>query len=307
MKLYKLSPACKSYLWGGNKLRESYHKESAEDVISETWELSAHPNGPSVIEGGPDKGLTFPAFLAKHGRQILGKNAASCADFPILIKLIDARLRLSIQVHPNDEQARAEGQFGKNEMWYILEADPGAFLYLGFREEITKEEFRRRIGDGTLPDVLNKVYVHPGEVYFIPAGTLHAIGAGIVIAEIQQNSDLTYRVFDYMRRDKEGKFRPLHVEQAVAVTNCVPPAPYVSADDHLVTCPYFTVDAVSAPYLGLAGSDSFVSVLVTDGEGEILAGDEVLPVRKGDSVFIPAESGLFTLQGSAKALITRVN
>lgn len=194
MKLIRLKPACKNNLWGGNKLREFYHKESADDIIAETWELSAHKNGPSTVANGPDAGMSFPDFIEKHGKRILGTEAASYADFPILIKLIDACDKLSIQVHPNNEQARAmEGQYGKTEMWIILEAEPDAFLYYGFKQEITKEEFRRRIEDGTLTEVLNQVFVHPGEVYFIPAGTLHAIGKGIVLAEIQQSSDVTDR------------------------------------------------------------------------------------------------------------------
>ena len=307
MKLIRLKPACKNNLWGGNKLREFYHKESADDIIAETWELSAHKNGPSTVANGPDAGMSFPDFIEKHGKRILGTEAASYADFPILIKLIDACDKLSIQVHPNNEQARAmEGQYGKTEMWVILEAEPDAFLYYGFKQEITKEEFRRRIEDGTLTEVLNQVFVHPGEVYFIPAGTLHAIGKGIVIAEIQQSSDVTYRIFDYMRRGKDGKLRELHVDKAVEVTNCVPPTPYEATDGHLVTCPYFTVDRAEAPYLGFCGPESFVHVLVTDGEGELRSGDEVLSVRKGDSVFIPASGGHFSLSGTAKALISRL-
>ena len=306
MPILKLKPACKDYLWGGSRLREEYNISSDLDPLAEAWVLSCHPDGPSVVENGPDAGLTLPQYIEKHGREVLGKNCAWFEDFPILVKFIDAKGDLSIQVHPDNAYAlEHEGQYGKTEMWYVLEAEPNAFLYYGFKHPITKEEYKERIENNTLTEMLNAAPVKKGDVFFIPAGTLHAICKGIVIAEIQQNSNVTYRVYDYGRLGADGKPRQLHVAQALEVTQCVPPQPR-DFGGHLATCEYFTADAVRGSAEGMCDDSSFTSLLITDGEGVLSCGGEELAVRKGDSLFLPAGSGDWKLTGSASALLCRV-
>lgn len=306
MPILKLKPACKDYLWGGSKLREEYNISSDLHPLAEAWVLSCHPDGPSVVENGPDAGLTLPQYIEKHGREVLGKNCARFEDFPILTKFIDAKGDLSIQVHPDNAYAlEHEGQYGKTEMWYVLEAEPDAFLYYGFKHPITKEEYKERIENNTLTEVLNAAPVKKGDVFFIPAGTLHAICKGIVIAEIQQNSNVTYRVYDYGRLGADGKPRQLHVAQALEVTQCTPPQPQ-DFGGHLATCEYFTADAVRGSAEGVCDEDSFTSLLITDGEGVLSCGGEETAVRKGDSLFLPAGSGDWKLTGSASALLCRV-
>jgi mannose-6-phosphate isomerase len=199
-----------------------------------------------------------------------------------------------------------EHQYGKTEMWYILEAGPDAFIYYGFKREIGKAEFLERIRNGTLLEVLNAVPVHRGDVFYIPAGTLHAICKDIVIAEIQQSSTVTYRVFDYDRIGADGKPRQLHIEQALKATQCRPPRSGYNFGGHLVRSPYFTVDTVDAPWQGDCDEESFTSILILDGEGRISCGEEEMDCRKGDSLFLSACSGLYCLEGNMKALITRV-
>ena len=306
MPILKLKPACKDYLWGGSRLREEYNISSDLDPLAEAWVLSCHPDGPSVVENGPDAGLTLPQYIEKHGRGVLGKNCARFEDFPILTKFIDAKGDLSIQVHPDNAYAlEHEGQYGKTEMWYVLEAEPNAFLYYGFKHPITKKEYKQRIENNTLTEVLNAAPVKKGDVFFIPAGTLHAICKGIVIAEIQQNSNVTYRVCDYGRLGADGKPRQLHVAQALEVTQCVPPQPQ-DFDGHLAACQYFVADAVRGSAEGMCDDSSFTSLLITDGEGVLSCGGEEMAVRKGDSLFLPAGSGDWKLTGSASALVCRV-
>lgn len=306
MPILKLKPACKDYLWGGSKLREEYNISSNLNPLAEAWVLSCHPDGPSVVENGPDAGLTLPQYIEKYGREVLGKNCARFEDFPILTKFIDAKGDLSIQVHPDNAYAlEHEGQYGKTEMWYVLEAEPDAFLYYGFKHPITKEEYKERIENNTLTEVLNAAPVKKGDVFFIPAGTLHAICKGIVIAEIQQNSNVTYRVYDYGRLGADGKPRQLHVAQALEVTECAPPRPQ-DFGGHLAACQYFVADAVRGSAEGVCDEDSFTSLLITDGEGSLACGGEETAVRKGDSLFLPAGSGGWALAGTASALVCRV-
>lgn len=259
-----------------------------------------------MIVGGPHDGKTLADYLSEQGRGILGTDCEKFEDFPILTKFIDAKGNLSIQVHPSNEYAlEHEHQYGKTEMWYILDCEPGAFLYYGFDHEISHEEFERRIKDNTLTEVLNAAPVHKGDVFFIPSGTLHAICQGIVIAEIQQNSNVTYRVYDYGRVGADGKPRALHIPQALAVTELKPPKEH-DFGGHLAQCDYFTVDVHQNDFAGTAGAESFVSLLIVDGEGTVTCGGETMPVKKGDSVFIPANSGDFAVTGTLQTLCTRV-
>lgn len=301
MPILKLQPACKDYLWGGEKLRTDYHVNSDLTPLAEAWVLSCHPDGASLLENG----ITLPDYI-KANPAALGINCGKFADFPLLIKLIDAKKALSIQVHPSDAYAlEHEHQYGKTEMWVILDHKPGAFLYYGFKAPITKEEYRRRIAENTLTEVLNAVEVHKGDVFFIPSGTLHAIGAGILLAEIQQNSNVTYRVYDYGRLGADGKPRALHIEQALAVTDLAKPT-RLSFGSYLGRCRYFTTDLLQGDAAGTAGAESFVSLLVTSGAGTLASEGQTVPVRQGDSVFLPANSGPYSLQGDCTVLRTTV-
>lgn len=282
--------------------------------------LSCHKDGENVVLNGTFQGETLTEVIESTGKSILGVRGASFDFFPILIKLIDAKQNLSVQVHPNDDYAmRVEGEYGKTECWYILDCDEGAELIYGFKKPISKEEFRARIRDNTFLEVVNRVKVHKGDFFFIEAGTLHAIGGGILLAEIQQNSNTTYRVYDYGRLGADGKPRPLHTEKAIDVTNCTPPTRPTRPEGErvqkdgcntqkLTACDLFSVMsvAVESVYAGVADADSFVSILVTDGSGTITCGDESLPAKKGDSFFLSANSGAFSVEGALELIETRV-
>ena len=302
MPAFLLKPACTDYLWGGEKLRTDYHIESDCRPLAEAWVLSCHPDGPSALAA---TGQSLPDYIKAHPG-CLGTDCDDFAQFPVLVKLIDARDNLSIQVHPSDDYALAhEHQYGKTEMWVVLDAEPGVYLYYGFSRAVTREEFARRIRENTLPEVLNAVPVHKGDVFFIPSGTLHAICRGIVIAEIQQSSNVTYRVYDYGRVGADGHPRALHIPQALAVTDLEPTRP-PQFEGHLGSCRYFTADACAAPWEGVADARSFVGVLVVEGVGTLECSGETLPLHKGSSVFITAGSGRFRVTGDCRLLLTRV-
>ncbi len=319
MGLVKLAPAFKDYIWGGTRLRDDFGKDCSFDRVAESWELSCHKDGPSVVDSGEDKGLTLAQYIEKHGKAILGSNCERFEAFPILIKLIDARDNLSVQVHPDNEYAqRVEGEYGKTEMWYVVDCDEGAELLYGFKHEISKEEFARRIADNTLLEVTNNVPVHKGDVFFIEAGTLHAIGKGILIAEIQQNSNTTYRIYDYGRVGKDGKPRELHVEKAKDVTALrpakhYPDTPVESFEGYtsklLAKCEYFTTYALEIENKAelTADSSSFADLLILEGEGEIKSSGETLSFKKGDSIFAAAGTGSFTVEGKCKAVLTKID
>ena len=313
MPVLKLLPACKDYLWGGHRLADEYNVEYEGEILAEAWELSCHKDGPSVIANGPFAGRTLQEYIDLNGRQVLGRHCRRFREFPILIKFIDARDNLSIQVHPDNRYAlKNEGQYGKTEMWYVMDAGEDAFLYYGFKKEISQEEFARRIQQNTLLEVLNAVPVRKGDILFIESGTLHAIGKNILIAEIQQNSNITYRVYDYGRVGKDGKKRDLHIEKALAVTRRVPIIKDNSAYPHVADCDYFTVDKLNLDgsfmrkMEGFVSDLSFISILIMDGEGTIINGDDRVSFRKGDSLFLPAGSGDYVIEGKCDALVTTI-
>ena len=217
--MIKLKSVYQEYIWGGSKIHELLHKDTGTlPRVAESWEVSTHPAGKSIVENGAFRGKTLNEYFDQIGWGTAGRYAARNHQRPILIKYIDAKENLSIQVHPNDKYARKhEGDNGKNEMWFVLAADEGAFIYLGFSRDVTKEEIKRRIADNTLEEVLNRVEVKPNEAFYIPAGTVHAIGAGCLICEVQQTSNVTYRIYDYGRTDENGKPRELHVKKALDV------------------------------------------------------------------------------------------
>ena len=298
MNIQKLIPVCKDYLWGGSKLKESYGKNCPQDPCAESWELSFHPDGQTLLPDG--KTLQESVTLVE-----LGTNTQNFPFFPVLIKFIDAKSNLSVQVHPSDEYALThENSFGKTEMWYIAEADEGAGIYLGFNREVTEEEFKSAIQNNTLTDLLRFYPVKAGECYFIPAGTIHAIGAGCLICEIQQNSNLTYRVYDYGRLDKNGNPRELHVDKAMLVTNRTACEPRSLSANTLGISKYFNVRKleVSGETTLSATPKSFHCVTCTRGEGQI--NDEA--IRQGDSFFVPAGFGAYTLGGDMTVIVTDI-
>lgn len=313
-----LKPPVKDYLWGGNRLKTEYGFEAEGEIAAEAWVLSCHKDGQSEVLNGKLRGKTLSEALEIFGKDAIGSDAAKFPYFPLLIKLIDAKQKLSVQVHPDDTYAlQHEGEFGKTEMWYVVDCDEGAELIYGFKEDITKEEFERRIKDNTLTEVCNSVPVSKGDVFFIKAGTLHAIGEGILIAEVQQNSNTTYRVSDYGRLGADGKPRPLHIEKALDVTECKRPSvPFgkvgVSKNcgsgsvKRLACCEYFTADLLELDgAVNLWEENSFISVLVLEGEMELSWQEEKLELKKGSSLFIPANLEI-QLTGKGKSLISKV-
>lgn len=300
-KIYKLTPALKDNIWGGNKLR-GYGKESEKDRIAESWELSFTDGGEAKISDGRQMSEAFP-------RSAWGTLAQRFHAFPVLTKFIDAREKLSVQVHPSDSYAlEHEGQFGKTEMWYVVEADEGAGLYMGLERECGKDEFASAVADGTVEKLLSFKQVKKGDVYFIPSGTIHAIGEGVVIFEIQQNSTLTYRLYDYMRRDKEGNLRELHVDKAMKVSLLEPyrEAVFDKDDESLIgTCEYFETRKYKlnfAKQVFNVENDSFLSITCVSGNG-IIEGEKM---SLGDTFFSPACSGEITVEGDCEIIAVRL-
>ena len=313
---FKLTPAFKDYLWGGTKLRDEFGKDCPYDKVAESWELSCHKDGLSVIG---DTGISLKDYITEKGSGVLGTNCEKFDDFPVLVKLIDACDDLSVQVHPDNEYARVhENSFGKTEMWYVIDCEEGASLLYGFKETITKAEFKECIEKGTLLEKANRVPVKKGDVFFIRSGTLHAIGKGILIAEIQQNSNTTYRIYDYGRKDKNGNERELHIAKACDVTNLCPAVPYETCEEikHdgyssklLSSCDYFTVHLIKAETSAHLEADdsSFEHLLVLEGSA-VLEGEGVrMEINKGNSIFVPAGYGRFSVTGNCLIIKTRID
>lgn len=312
----KLKPVFKEIVWGGNRLKNDYGFESDLNNIAEAWMLCARDDGDNIIENGEYKGTSFKELI-KNNKELLGTKGSSYEEFPLLIKFIDANSDLSVQVHPDDEYAKIhENSYGKTEAWYILDCDEGAELIYGFNKEISTDEFKKSIEDNTFLRYVNKVKVKKGDVFFISAGTLHAIGGGILLAEVQQNCNTTYRVYDYNRK-VNGKPRELHVEKALDVTNTVPPSRNGEPDGAPVTvgeatlqdlcsCEFFKMQSVDVggSYTLDVNEESFVSLLVTSGSGTLRADGTDLQLKSGDSVFIPAGSGKVAVDGNIKVLLS---
>jgi len=313
-----LKPPIKDYLWGGTRLKTEFGYETDKDIAAEAWLLSCHKDGSDVIVNGELAGKTLPEVLEIWGNDAIGKKAAEFSYFPLLIKFIDAKQSLSVQVHPDDEYAlKVEGEYGKTEMWYIVDCDEGARLIYGFSDKISKDEFERRIKDNTLTEVCNYVPVHKGDVFFITAGTLHAIGEGILIAEVQQNSNSTYRVYDFGRVGADGKPRELHIEKALDVTKCEKPTiPYGQVGEvekignnsirELASCDLFTASVLNlTDSAEICEKESFVSLVVLDGEVTIKWEENEINAKKGDSIFVPANYKV-NLMGKAQILCSKV-
>ncbi|MCI1245608.1 MAG: class I mannose-6-phosphate isomerase [Bacilli bacterium] len=294
MDIVKLEGFCKDYVWGGTTLKK-WGKKSAGPTVAESWELSLNPDGPSLIASGPESGKPLKDVATKED---IGVLAASFPFFPVLVKLIDSGSDLSVQVHPSDVYALAnEGQYGKTEMWRIISCRPGAGVYVGWKRKTDPSEVRRAAADGSLMGLLDFVETKPGDDFFIKSGTVHAIGAGITLIEIQQNSTLTYRLYDYGRLGKDGKPRELHVEKALQVLSYEPyEAPRFVAP-LIGECPYFAsrlleVRPDSAVMASLA---SFKGVTFLSGKGSFAG----VPYHRGDTFFVPAgKGGLIKGEGS---------
>lgn len=297
MPVFRLAPACKDYLWGGNRIRDKYHIVSDMNPLAEAWVFSTNENGSSVIASGKYAGMS----LREYFRSV---SNARDKDLPVLIKFLDAKKSLSVQVHPDDITAKLLGESsGKTEFIYILEADPGSELIYGLEKEITREEWERHIREGTVMDAVHHEPVKKGDGYFVPAGVVHGYGAGILALEIQQNSDVTYRIYDYGRLGKDGKPRKLHLKEASAATHLGPVRDEFGFDGHLVSCPYFTTDRYTDSFEGSADI-SYVSLIVTEGSFEIQNGEDVLTGNPGDSFFIPEGSGTYCVKGSGEIFKT---
>lgn len=316
-KLYplRLSHICKTPIWSGSRLIREWAKTSPSDVLGESWELSVRKGDVSVVENGALRGKDLFELIDEYGDALTGGFGA--VDFPLLVKLIDASDDLSVQVHPDDEYAaRVENDRGKTEIWYILDADEGARIVFGLRAGVTSEELADALRSGDPSGVLNYIPVRAGECYFIPAGLAHAIGKGVLIAEIQQNCDLTYRLYDYGRLGKDGRPRELHVEKGLEVLKIfdesqIDAIRYSHAGaqkraDSLADCEYFSLCRLLATENGapLPFDRSMRHLLCIDGEGELICGDVAYPISRGASYLIPACLENLTLRGSAVALVS---
>lgn len=319
---FLLKPAGKGYLWGGSRLKEDFGKEIELEPLAETWECSTHPDGPSIVASGKEKGRLLSDVLKKYP-EYLGTHPRTFGELPILIKLIDAYQDLSIQVHPDDTYARVHenGSLGKTEMWYVLDAKRDSRIIYGFHHNIDMNTLKRSLKEGTVEKYLQKVRVQKDDVFLVEPGTVHGIGAGVLLAEIQESSNITYRLYDYKRVDKKGKPRALHIEQALAVSDLKareePRQPMRvlryqpgCAWELLCRCQYFQVERLlintqccrsMVDYQ--TGSNTFEVLLCTDGCGVLFMGqDKGLNFFKGDCIFVPARSAPMKLHGKAQLL-----
>ncbi len=315
----KLSYITKSPLWGGRRLLDGWGMRADADTVGEAWMLSVRKNEKSVIQNGEAAGMTLEAYLSEHGPAAIG-TAYRGGDFPLLVKLIDACDKLSVQVHPNDDYAaRVENDRGKTEMWYIVEADKDAEIIYGLKDDISAEEFQRAVREGRLSETMHHCPVHAGETYFIPSGMLHAIGAGILIAEIQQNCDLTYRVYDYERRGADGSLRELHVDKALAVTvpftedevNAIRYEAGQADAETLAHCRYFRTRKLTitpdAPRTVTVDAASFAHILCLAGNGTLTANGDAYEISRADSYYLPADLGEVTISGNVTVLVAALS
>ncbi len=313
-------PNLHTVVWGGDRICGYKGLDMQQKNIGESWEVSAVPTSKSIVSNGELAGRDLVSVVDEAPEEILGKAVSEKynGQLPLLVKFIDSAKPLSIQVHPNDEMARREhGKSGKTEMWYVIDAQPGSFLYAGFKQEITPEEYKRRIADGTITDVLAKHEVKRGDVFYLPAGRVHAIGSGILLCEVQQSSDVTYRIYDYNRPGLDGKPRELHTELAARALNFHVEEEYrtiyrdeTNSANLIIDSPYFSVrvSSVTHPFhRNLLKYDSFVICVCMHGDCKVkmrATGDEIV-LRSGNSCLIPAaiaDYDVVPLDGSSTIL-----
>ncbi|NJB38083.1 type I phosphomannose isomerase catalytic subunit [Croceivirga sp. JEA036] len=318
MGLYplKFNPIMKDRLWGGEKLKSLFNKPSETDTTGESWELSAVKGDVSIVSNGAIKGTSLQELIDEQGEALLGKSVVNRfgREFPILIKFIDAKQDLSIQLHPNDALAKERhDSFGKTEMWYIMDADPGAKLIVGFNKDVEKEAYKKSLEDDTLLDLLNYEEVTSGDTFFINTGKIHAIGAGVLLAEIQQTSDITYRVFDFNRKDKEGNLRELHTDLALDAID------YTKKDDFkvaynttkdqvngMVDCPYFKtnfLDLEKDLSQDVTTRDSFTIYMCVEGSATVTNDYGSAELTKGETILVPASSTKIAIATSGVKLL----
>ncbi|MBR4481959.1 MAG: class I mannose-6-phosphate isomerase [Prevotella sp.] len=334
MMMYRFEPLLKQTLWGGDKIIPFKHLNVSLDHVGESWELSGVSGSETIVADGPDKGKSLNQLVREQKDRLLGKeNYDRFGDeFPLLVKFIDAQKDLSIQVHPNDEVAHRHGKpRGKTEMWYCLgdketgrqgdretsgQGDKKPFIYNGLKQKITPEQYTQMVEDGTITDALARYDIHEGDVFFIPAGRIHAIGAGSFVTEIQQTSDVTYRIYDYKRKDKNGNYRELHTKEAAeSIDYMVLPnyragyEPKQNEGVELVQCPFFTTsvyDLTEPMTLDYSELDSFVILIAVKGEGKIVCDGEEQSFCMGDTLLLPATTQEVKVEGTVKFLETYV-
>ena len=317
--LYKFEPLLKQTLWGGDKIIPFKHLNTKMEQVGESWEISGVKDFETIVANGPDKGKSLNQLVSEMKDQLVGKeNYERFGDeFPLLVKFIDAHQDLSIQVHPSDEVAHRQGKsHGKTEMWYALPSTPGAILYNGLKQQITPEQYKQMVENDTITDALARYEVHEGDVFFIPAGRIHTIGAGCFVAEIQQTSDVTYRIYDFKRKDKNGNYRELHTQLAAESIDYTVLDNYRTEYEPLknegvqvATCPYFTTavyDLTEPMTLDYSELDSFVILIAVKGEGRLICNGEEMPFQMGDTVLLPATTNEVRVEGEVKFLETYV-
>ena len=320
MQPIKFQPLLKQTLWGGDKIVTFKHLDSQLENVGESWEISGVKDNETIVKEGPLKGKSLNEVVAELKDKLVGKeNYQRFGDeFPLLIKFIDARQDLSIQVHPNDEIAHKQGKpHGKTEMWYLMESEPGAKLYCGLKKQITPDQYKEMVDNDTICDALAQYEVKEGDCFFLPAGRIHAIGSGCFLAEIQQTSDVTYRIYDYKRKDKNGNYRELHTKLAAESINYQVENDYrthyvgrLNKGVSLVQCPYFCTavyDLNEPMTLDYSELDSFVILIGLKGEGKIIdnEGNEV-SIMAGDTLLIPATTETLSVSGTVKFLETYI-
>ena len=320
MQPIKFNPLLKTTLWGGEKIIPFKQLDSCQQQVGESWEISGVKESETIVATGEHQGKSLNQLVVDLKGDLVGTDnyARFGNEFPLLIKFIDARKDLSIQVHPNDEIARRHGKpHGKTEMWYIMKCDAGAHLYCGLRKQITPEIYKEMVADDTICDALAKYEASEGDVFFLPAGRIHAVGAGCFLAEIQQTSDVTYRIYDYKRRDKDGNYRELHTHEAAESINydVLPDyrmhyKPEKNAGVPLVTCPYFSTavyDLDEPMTLDYTDLDSFVILMGLSGSATITDNeDHQMSLQAGETILIPATTKIVNVSGTIKFLETYV-
>lgn len=309
--ILKLRPALKEYIWGGTRLKSEFGFNTDMDRVAEAWVLSAHPDGQARVVNGRHKGMYLGRYIETVGKTSLGWKCASLRSFPLLLKLIDAKSDLSVQVHPDDDYAlEHEASYGKNEMWYVMDSVPGAGLYVGFNRDVSREEVEAAVKDGTVTDLLNFVPTKKGDVFFIPAGTVHAIGAGNLICEVQQSSNCTYRLYDYDRVDRYGNKRELNLEKGLEVIDYSKYEPQsLDGEGNLICrCKYFEVlvHDIDGELTVPADDSKFDAVVCLEGEGTICCADSKVTLKRGESVFLPASKDSIVFTGTMKVLMCHV-
>ena len=315
MKFYPLTftPILKDRIWGGTKLKTYLNKLIVSETTGESWEISTVPEDVSVVNNGVLEGKNINEIIALFPKEILGKSVIERFgnEFPLLFKFIDAKEDLSIQLHPNDELAKKRhNSFGKTEMWYVMQADEASRLIVGMKNEVTQSDYLHYLENNKILALLDEYSVHKGDVFFLETGTIHAIGAGVVLAEIQQTSDITYRIYDWDRVDASGKKRELHTDLALEAINYKPTDSKIvykeEADNsvNLVNCPYFStaIIALHEHYAWKRTKDAFTVLMCTNGQFELILNGEINCYRMGDTILIPACITGFILKGKATLL-----